>query len=182
MLLDDDLLVRRAQAGWVDAFEQLVRQHRDRVYRVALTLLGSRAEAEDVAQESLVAAWQAMPAFRGDSSVSSWLYRIVVNKSRDAQRRGRAVDLVDLHDEAVAAQLPADPDAGTVAEARARTQALRAAIAALPFDLRAPLVLREFEGCSYDEVAAILGLSGPTVRGRLARARQELVRQLRGWA
>ena len=105
----DDFLVRRAQAGDADAFEALVVRHRDRVFRVALRLTGSPADAEDVAQEALVAAWQALPGFRGDSSVPSWLYRIVVNKARDAQRRSRPLP-VDPHTGGVEDALPRAPD------------------------------------------------------------------------
>ena len=179
----DDYLVQRAQAGYLDAFEELVVRHRDLAYRVALRLLASPAEAEDVAQDSLVQAWQSLPGFRSDADFASWLYRIVVNKSRDAQRRSRTtpapVDLEDLRDPQ---RLPTAPDTAEIVEARRRTAALRRAIAGLPFDLRAPLVLCEFEGCSYTQAADVLGLTEPTMRGRLARARRELVEQMRGWS
>jgi RNA polymerase sigma-70 factor, ECF subfamily len=179
----DDYLVRRAQAGYLDAFEELVVRHRDRAYRVALRLLGSPPEAEDVTQDSLVQAWQALGGFRGDSSFSSWLYRIVVNRSRDAQRRSRTVPLpVDPLDRDVEARLRPVEDSAQVVEAGERVAALRAAVAALPFDLRAPLVLCEFERCSYLEAAEVLGLSEPQVRGRLARARRALVHTMRGWS
>ena len=180
---EDDVLVRRAQAGFADAFEELVVRHRDRTYRVALTLLDSRADAEDVAQESLVQAWTSLHRFRGDSSFTSWLYRIVVNKSRDSQRRARRVpEPVDPQTPGLDEQLVAEPDSALVVEQARRTAALRGVIATLPFELRAPLVLCEFEGCSYLEAAEVLGLPEPTVRGRLARARRELVVQMRGWS
>jgi len=175
--------VHRAQAGYLDAFEELVVRHRDRVYRVALRLLASPADAEDVAQETLVQAWQSLPGFRGEAGFASWLYRIVVNKSRDAQRRrGRAPAPVDPQDADLHLRLPPAPDSADVVEADRRAAALRDVIAGLPFDLRAPLVLCEFEGCSYLEAADVLGLTEPTLRGRLARARRELVQQMRGWS
>lgn len=177
--VDDAFLVARAREGYLDAFENLLKRHRDRTYRIALRLLGNSADAEDVAQDSMVQAWQSLPGFRGDSSFASWLYRIVVNKSRDLQRRSRPV--VPL-DETTATQLSTGPDPAGLVEGRARADALHAAIAALPFDLRAPLVLREFEKRSYVEIAAILGLSETTTRGRLARGRQTLVQQLREWS
>ena len=179
----DAYLVERAQAGYLDAFEELAARHRGRAYRVALRLLESPADAEDVAQESLVQAWQSLPSFRSDASFASWLYRIVVNKSRDVQRHTRtAPQPVDLQDDGLQHCLPATPDSAQVVEADTTTEALRHAIAALPFDLRAPLVLCEFEQCSYVQAAAVLGLSEPTVRGRLTRARRELVQQMRGWS
>ncbi len=179
----DEYLVWRAQAGYLDAFEELVVRHRDRAYRVALRLLGSPADAEDVAQESLVQAWQSLPGFRSDASFASWLYRIMVNKSRDLQRRSRTVPApVDLQDPSEQDRGPTTADSADIVEDDRRTAALRHAIAGLPFDLRAPLVLCEFERCSYTRAAEVLGLSEPTVRGRLARARRELVQQMRGWS
>ena len=128
-------------------------------------------------------AWQSLPSFRSDATFASWLYRIVVNKSRDVQRHTRtAQEPVDLQDDGLQHRLPATPDSAQVVEADRTTEALRDAIAGLPFDLRAPLVLCEFERCSYMEAAAVLGLSEPTVRGRLVRARRELVAQMRGWS
>ena len=182
MRTDDHVLVRRAQAGHVDAFEELVVRYRDAVYRVALRLLGTPADAEDAAQDALVTAWQALPTFRGDSAVSSWLFRIVVNKCYDVQRRSRFVQPVDLQDAGAQAQFPAVVDTGTTVEQQHRVDAVRRALAALPLDLRAPLVLRELEGCSYAEVAEVLGLPEATVRGRLARGRQELVRHVQEWS
>lgn len=179
---DDTFLVRRAQAGYPEAFEALVVRHRDRIYRVALRLTGSPADAEDVAQEAFVAAWQALPGFRGDSSVASWLYRIVVNKARDAQRRHRPVPVDTQRDGTVEAALPSAPDPGQVVEDEEQVAALRRAVARLPFDLRAPLVLHQFEHLSYEQTAQVLGLSESTVRGRLSRGRRELVQQLRGWS
>ena len=177
----DDYLVRRAQAGYLDAFEELVLRHRARAYRVALRLLGQPADAEDVAQDSLVQAWHALPGFRAEASFASWLYRIVINRSRDCARRARPLPVdVSGPDPSPAAGLA--PDAAQLVETAERDAALRAAVAALPFELRAPLVLREFERCSYAEIGEVLGLSGPTVRGRLARARAELLEQMRGWS
>lgn len=179
----DEYLVRRAQAGYLDAFEELVVRHRDRAYRVALRLLASPTEAEDVTQESLVRAWQSLPGFRADSTFASWLYRIVVNKSRDAQRWSRVAPApVDPQEAVLEVGLPPAQDSAQLVVAGQQVAALRAAIAGLPFDLRAPLVLCEFEQCSYLQAAEILGLTEATVRGRLARARKELVQTMRGWS
>lgn len=179
----DEYLVQRAQAGYLDAYEELVVRHRDRAYRLALRLLNSPADAEDVAQDSLVQAWQSLAGFRSEAGFASWLYRIVVNKSRDAQRRRRTVPTpVDPQGSELHSRLSAAPDSADVVEADRRAAALRHVIAGLPYDLRAPLVLCEFEGCSYTQAADVLGLTEPTLRGRLARARRELVQQMRGWS
>lgn len=181
MHTEDAVLVRRAQAGHDEAFEELVVRYRDQAYRVALRLLDRPADAEDAAQEALVTAWRALPGFRGDSAFSSWLYRIVVNRCHDLQRRQRLVRPVDPQDAAASALLPPVADTGETVETRHRVQAVRDALARLPFELRAPLVLRELEGCSYAEVAHVLGLPQATIRGRLARGRRELVGQMQEW-
>ena len=88
---DDAVLVRWSQQGHEDAFELLVRRHRDRAHRTALRLLGDRYGAEDVVQDAFVAAWQALPRFRGDSAFSTWLYRIVTNAALNRAQRDREV-------------------------------------------------------------------------------------------
>lgn len=172
---DDQYLAARARDGHLDAFEILAVRHRDRAYRVALRILGDPHDAEDATQDALIAAWQGLPNFAGDSAFSTWLYRIVVNRCLNASRGRRPTrPLLDL-----------DPPGGSrpeqVVEARAQQTALRQAIAGLPFDQRAPLVLYQFEDFSYEQVAAILNTTPTAVRGRIYRARRELLRAMRGW-
>lgn len=175
--LDDATLVRRAQLGYLDAFELLVRRHRDQVYRVALRMLGSREDAEDAAQEAFVDAFQHLDRFRGDSAVSTWLYRITINRCLQHRRSRRpTVPLPDEH------QLAGGPRPDELAETAGRREALLEAIARLPMDQRAALVLHQFERLSYEDAADVLEVSVSTVRGRIARARQQLLHQLRGWA
>ena len=172
---DDAYLVGRVQAGYVDAFELLVQRHRDRVFRVALRLLGDSQDAADAAQEAFIDAWRALPRFRQDSSFVTWLHRIVVNRCLQHQRRPR--DRVGLPDGDVAGG--AQP--AQVVEERMQAAALREAIAALPTEQRLPLVLVEFGGFTYEETAAILSVPPATVRGRLFRARKGLVEAMRQW-
>jgi RNA polymerase sigma factor (sigma-70 family) len=172
---DDDWLVDRARSGSVDAFEALARRHRDRVYRTALRLTGNSYDAEDVAQEALVQAWQRLDTFRGDSAFATWLYRIVVTRAYNVRRSTRRMELVDEVPETAA------PGADRVVEERQQRHDLAEAIAALPFDRRAPLVLHQFEGLSYDEIAVVLEVSTATVRMRLFRARRELADRMRDW-
>ncbi len=171
---DDAYLVGRVQAGYVDAFELLVERHRDRVFRVALRLLGDRQDAADAAQEAFIDAWRALPRFRQDSSFLTWLHRIVVN--RCLQRR-RPRDPIGLP----GGDVPGGAQPAQVVEERMQAAALRAAIAALPTELRLPLVLVEFGGFTYEETAAILSVPPATVRGRLFRARKGLVEAMRQW-
>ncbi len=94
--VDDGYLVRRAQEGYVDAYAELVHRHGQLAYRVALRLLGNHHDAEDVAQEALVTAWQQLPRFKANSSFSTWLYQIVTRKAMNRITRTRATESLDL--------------------------------------------------------------------------------------
>ena len=173
----DTWLVRKAgREGSIEAYEVLVRRHRDRIYRIALRMLGNPDDAEDIAQDVVLQLWTALAGFVGDSSFTTWLYRIVVNRCLNHIKRRR-------HDEPLPdPDLATSPGADTQAVARGHARAAMAAVTALPPELRAPIVLVEIEQLSYQEVATILNLPEPTVRGRLHRARRQLVDTLREWA
>jgi RNA polymerase sigma-70 factor, ECF subfamily len=175
--VSDGYLVARARDGYLDAYEMLVQRHSAMAYRVALRLCGDHYDAQDIAQEAFIAAWQNLDRFRADSSFSTWLYQIVTRRSLNKVSRGRVADLVNLLDEA------ADPD--TEPDARAeRNQAVDAvtdALATLPFPQRTVIVLHHFEGLSYAEVAKVTGSSVPAVRSHLFRARRTLGKTLEEW-
>ena len=173
--VDDRILVQAAKAGDLDAFETLVRRYQGAVYRVALGLLGSDADAQDVTQDTFVRAWQALGRFRGDSAVGTWLYRIVTRRCLDllAARRPTAA-LEERH--AAAAGDPA-----VAAEQRERLHAVTRELAALPADQRAALVLREFEGLSYEQIADVLDTMVPAIKGRIHRARLTILKQTAAW-
>ncbi|GAA4299217.1 RNA polymerase sigma factor [Actinokineospora soli] len=156
-----------------DAFDELVREHTDRMYRVALRVCGDPAEAEDVVQDAWIAAWRALPTFRGEAKVSTWLYRIVSNTAVAHVRRRRAV--VPLDSVEVVDQRPTPEGRTLLAE---RAAAVHRAIAALEPTQRVPLVLREFEGLSYAEVAEVLGVDVAVLHRRLHRARVALLAKL----
>jgi len=172
----DAQLVSRAKTGRLDAFEELVRRHRTGVYRVALRMLGSPDDAEDVAQDAFVRAWQALPRFRADSSFSTWLHRIVVNRCLNIRRDSRQTEPLPQSKEDPSYQ----PE--RVVEARNQLAAAARAIASLDPAHRAAFVLREFEGFSYGEIAAILHVTVPAVKGRIHRTRLELVELMREWS
>jgi RNA polymerase sigma-70 factor (ECF subfamily) len=168
-------LVSRAQAGRLDAFEELVRRHRLGTYRVALRMLGNETDAEDAAQDAFVQAWRNLAGFRADAAFSTWMYRIVSNRCLNMLRARRRTE-----------PLPEDREAPTsrpdrIAEGRWQVEDLARAIARLTPEQRAPLVLRELEGCSYEEIADALDLSMSAVKSRLHRARLELVAAMRSW-
>lgn len=174
--LDDAYLIKQARIGSTEAFEVLVYRYRERIYRVALRMVGEPHSAEDVAQDALVSAWRGLDRFRGEAEFSTWLHRIVLNSALNHINRRR------LHGELTGDE-PLDPakQPERMVEASHREEALRAAVSALPFDQRAPLVLYQFEGHSYEQTAEILQISEATVRGRIYRARRALIESMKDW-
>jgi RNA polymerase sigma-70 factor, ECF subfamily len=173
----DGYLVARAQEGYLDAYEMLVQRHSAMAYRVALRLCGNHHDAQDIAQEALIAAWENLARFRAGSSFSTWLYQIVTRRALNKVTRSRGADLVDLLEEV------ADPVAGPAAQAERNlaVDAVTDALAALPFAQRAVVVLHHFEGLSYAEVAEVTRSTVPAVRSHLFRARRTLGLKLEEW-
>ncbi|MFP5021568.1 RNA polymerase sigma factor [Pseudonocardia phyllosphaerae] len=172
----DAWLVDKAKAGSVEAFEVLIRRHRDRIYRIALRMLGSPHDAEDLTQEVVIQLWTALAGFAGNSLFTTWLYRVVVNRCLSTIRRRREDDPLTDPD------VVTTPGADAEALARDRLRAVTAAIMNLTPEQRAALVLVDIEQLGYDEAASVLGVSEPTLRGRLFRARQQLADTMREWA
>jgi RNA polymerase sigma-70 factor, ECF subfamily len=168
-------LVSRAQAGRLDAFEELVRRHRLGTYRVALRMLGDEGDAEDATQDAFVQAWRNLAGFRADAAFSTWMYRIVTNRCLNMLRARRRTSPLPEDREAPASR----PD--RIAEGRWQVEDLKRAIGRLTPEQRAPLVLRELEGCSYEEIAEVLDVSISAVKSRLHRARLELLAAMRAW-
>ena len=171
----DGDLVSRAQSGQLDAFEELVRKHRLATYRVALRMLADESDAEDATQDAFVQAWRNLGGFRADAAFSTWMYRVVTNRCLNMLRARRRTEPLPDDREAPASR----PD--RIAEARWQVEDLKLAILRLTPEQRAPLVLRELQGCSYEEIAAALDLSIPAVKSRLHRARLELVSAMGPW-
>lgn len=174
---DEAWLVGLAQRGDLDAFEALVRRHRLRVYRVALRILGDPAEAEDAAQDAFVQAWQALERFRGDAAFGTWMYRVVTNRCLSRLRDRRPANPLPK-----AELLPAPcTDTADSAVARVQLEAVKRSVGNLTPEQRAPWVLRELEGLTYEQIADALDLSLSAVKARIHRARQEILHDLRGW-
>jgi RNA polymerase sigma-70 factor (ECF subfamily) len=172
----DRWLVGKASNGDIDAFELLVHRHRRRVYPIALRIVGNPQDAEDVTQDVFVQVWATLAGFLGNSTFTTWLYRMVVNRSLNHRQRGRTTQPL-LDRDPRSGEEPADE-----VIAAERVSATAHAIAELPADQRAVFVLYQLEGLSYAEICGVLRLPEPTVRGRLSRARRTLVDQLRDWA
>ncbi|HEX8094826.1 RNA polymerase sigma factor [Jatrophihabitans sp.] len=174
---DDGYLVRRAQEGYLDAYAELVNRHSLLAYRVALRILGHQQDAEDVAQDALVTAWQQLPQFRGESSFSTWLYRIVTRRAVNRINRDRRHNSTD-----VLTEVADDSSRTEIAFERNETvDAVTRAIQALPPTQRVVVVLHHLEGLSYADVAAITASSVPAVRTQLYRARRALGSALADW-
>jgi RNA polymerase sigma-70 factor (ECF subfamily) len=177
--------IERLQQRDERAFNQLVEAHERRVFGLVLRMLGNRAEAEDMVQEVFVQVFKAIDTFRGDSKLSTWVYRIAVNlcKNRSKylhRRKAEAQDELDLSFERRSLQ---DARGVTAGEASTPDQVLqglqaehivRLAISQLEPDFREVLVLRDVEELTYEEIMAITGLPEGTVKSRIHRARSML--------
>ncbi len=179
-------LIQRCAAGEQTACAELVAGHERMVYTLALNLLGDRDEALDLSQDVFLRVFRTLQGFRGQSSLKTWIYRIVINQARNRQRfwrRRRRGDQVSL-DQHVAehGELTQPGDGTSPDRALARKELasrLWRAMNDLPFDQRSVVVLREIDGLSYDEIAFSLGVAVGTVKSRLTRARQALRQELR---
>ncbi|SIN27556.1 RNA polymerase sigma factor SigM [Micromonospora cremea] len=169
-------LLRAHVTGDRDAFAELFHRHRDRLWAVALRTLGDREEAADALQDALLSAHRAAGRFRGDSAVTTWLHRIVVNACLDRIRRRQAHPTVPLPDGNRAGDGPGTRGVEPAAPAQDHDTALvvREALAALPIEQRAALVLVDVQGYPVAEVARILGVAEGTVKSRCARGRARL--------
>ncbi|RZT81794.1 RNA polymerase ECF family sigma subunit [Micromonospora violae] len=169
-------LLRAHVAGDRDAFAELFHRHRDRLWAVALRTLGDREEAADALQDALLSAHRAAGRFRGDSAVTTWLHRIVVNACLDRIRRRQAHPTVPLPDGNRAEDGSGTGGLEPAAPAADHDTVLvvREALAALPVEQRAALVLVDVEGYPVAEVARILGVAEGTVKSRCARGRARL--------
>jgi RNA polymerase sigma-70 factor (ECF subfamily) len=164
--------VRLAQQGDRRAFEALVRAHQDRIYRHLLHMTGSREEALELAQETFIKAWQALPSWRPEAQFHTWLFRIASNAALDALRRRRTVEFVALDEDYDTPAHGPGPEAQLLA--KQRVAAVDVALGRLSADQREIVLLREVEGLSYGELAATLDIDEGTVKSRLARARAAL--------
>ncbi|MGH3478417.1 MAG: RNA polymerase sigma factor SigM [Nocardioidaceae bacterium] len=167
---DDATLMRRHVEGDPDAFGEIVRRHRDRLWAVAIRTLGNPEDAADALQDALVNAFRRAGSFRAESAVTTWLHRIVVNACIDRVRRTAARPAVVLADDFDVASSAHDP--GTQTALRLDVEA---ALATLPDEQRVPLVLVDMEGYPVSEVADMLGCPVGTVKSRCARARARLL-------
>jgi RNA polymerase sigma-70 factor (ECF subfamily) len=177
--LDDEVLVDRSRGRDRAAFEELVRRYADRLYAVVLRLCTDAHEAEEVTQEAFLRAWRGIERFEDRSQFFTWLYRIGVNEAkRRSQRRPPAGQVLSLDQDPVAEA----PDWSEAPELRAEQgdvrRVLEQTVRTLPPDYRAPLILRDVEGLSTAEAAAIMEIGEAAFKSRLHRARLAVRRAL----
>lgn len=174
--LREQAWIAAARAGDQDAFAELVRLYEKRVLALTLRMCKNQEDAAEAAQEAFLAAWQGLKSFRGDSSFSTWLYRLASNACVDLLRReGKRRAAVSLDDEDLNLDVPAPiPSPQEEAERRELREQIEEGLRALPPEYRAALVLREIQQLRYDEIGEALGLDIGTVKSRISRGRKKL--------
>jgi RNA polymerase sigma-70 factor (ECF subfamily) len=170
--VDDRELLAAHVAGDPDAFTTLVERHRDRLWAVALRTTGNPEEAADALQDALISAYRRADQFRGDSAVTTWLHRIVVNASLDRLRKVRPTVPLPEYD------TPATQDHRDRIDERVTQLTVLQALAELPPEQRDALIAVDLEGYSVEEAAALLGCPTGTIKSRCARARAKLAEGL----
>lgn len=187
-------LIEACQRGDREAFRQLFELHRDRVWSVALHFIGDEAAARDITQQVFLKLFTAIGQYRGEAGFSTWLYRMVANACLDEQRRRRRFLSFDLFkggdehnseknvmNERQARQFDPAPKALAQEDQQANLEvsaAVKSAVKELKPKLRIAILLKYFEGLSYEEIAQVLGCSTGTVASRLNRGHKELARRL----
>jgi RNA polymerase sigma-70 factor, ECF subfamily len=172
---DDRKLMRLHVAGDPNAFEELVRRHRDRLWAIALRTMGEPEEAADALQDALLSAFRRAASYRGEAAVTTWLYRIVVNACMDRHRRRKVRQAEPLpSQEDRMAELGVESQADPAELLETRSTVLEA-LEQLNPEQRAAIVLVDMEGYSVQEAASILECAEGTVKSRCARGRARLV-------
>jgi RNA polymerase sigma-70 factor (ECF subfamily) len=176
----DEELVEACQAGESSAFDVLVARWEDKIRGAAFRLLGSEEEARDAAQEAFLKAYRGLPSFKREARFSSWLYQIAVNLCRDRLRRrkGRRLVSLDALEEVGPVLAAREPAAHDLAEEIDLRRAVRRAIGALPEEQREVVILKEYQGLTFLEIAQALELPVSTVKTRLYRGLGQLRLQL----
>ncbi len=182
MLSTDEELVARSVRGDADSFNELILRWERPIYALAYRTIGREEDARDVCQETFLRAFRALPAFRGQAKFSSWLYRIALNLCRDWLRRERRAPLTQFDDnadpfEALAAAEPSESIEDLVAR-RELTLAVERVMARLPDEQRTAIVLKEYHGLTFQEIADLMSCPLSTVKTRLYQGLAVLRRDL----
>ena len=182
MTWTDEELVARSQRGDVDSFNQLILRWERPIYALAYRVIGREEEARDVCQEAFLRAFRALPGFKGQAKFSSWLYRITLNLCRDWIRKQRRAPVSQMPEdmdvlEMAAAQGPVESIEDLVAR-RELSAVVEEAMALLPDEQRTAIILKEYHGMTFQEIADLQGCPLSTVKTRLYQGLSVLRRQL----
>lgn len=182
MELDERKLIERASGGDSAAFNYLMETHERRMYAVALRMCGNREDAQDCLQEAMLRIYRALNGFKGQSTFSTWVYRITMNTCLDELRRKKNKQNASLDSLLDAGWSPKDEDNTPEKHAiqREMKERLHNAIRDLPEDMRSAVVLRDIHGLSYDEIAQTLNINVGTIKSRISRGREKLRAELKG--
>ena len=178
----DELLLRKAQRGDPEAFEQLITPLEQLIWRICWHYTGNRESAEDCGQETMIRIWRSLDSYRGDCALESWVYRIAANCCMDylrKKKRDKSVSMEPMQEQGFD---PADPSPGTEEQVVAADEQkrLREAITMLPEDQREALIMTQLEKVPYEEAAKLLGVSEGTIKSRVNRAKARLKEILTG--
>lgn len=178
----DEQIVERALTGDAEAFGEIVQRWERRIFVLSFGMLGREEDARDATQETFLAAFRNLRAFRGEAKVSSWLHRIAVNQCITRQRRAkvRSESALETEEEKNAANFaaPIRHSPARVAEGREASAAVRLAVNSLPVELRQVVVMKEFEELTFKEIADALDVPLSTVKSRLYTALKQLQMRL----
>ncbi len=181
MEIDEKKLIERASGGNAAAFNELMARHEHQMYAVALRMCANREDAQDCLQEAMLRVYRAISGFKGQSSFSTWLYRITMNTCLDELRRKKNKQNTSLDGLLDQGWSPTEGSAGPEQEAlRSELRdKMGGAIRQLPEDMRVAIVLRDMQGLTYDEIAQVTQVSVGTVKSRISRGREKLREKLR---
>ncbi|NLM44449.1 MAG: sigma-70 family RNA polymerase sigma factor [Clostridiales bacterium] len=182
----EKLLVYRSKKGDIDAFEELIYNYEKKAYNIAYRIMGNEEDAKDMAQEAFIKIYKSIGNFRGDSTFSTWLYRIVTNVCLDELRKRKKNNTVPL-------EMSIESEKGTaivelsaeketpedIYEQVEKKQLIQSAISSLSEDYKTVIILRDVQGFSYEEIATMLNCSLGTIKSRINRARNLLKDKLR---
>ena len=177
----EDKLISRAAAGDGAAFSELMTMHEKRMYAVALRMCANREDAQDCLQDAMLRVYRSIGGFKGQSSFSTWVYRITMNPCLEELRRRKTRSASSLDTMLEGGWSPTDGENGPEKQAVASEQrrVLNSAIADLPEDMRSAIVLRDVQGFSYEEIAEMLEVNIGTIKSRISRGREKLRQILR---
>ena len=171
----DQQLVERVLDGNKNAFDLLVLRYQNRVAAMVARIIRDQKEVEDVCQEAFIKAYKALPLFRGDSAFYTWLYRIAINTAKNyLVAKSRRPPDVDIDVSETTSLLKSTNGPETEFEEERLSQVVELAISKLPQDLKSAIIMREYEGMSYEDISVILECPVGTVRSRIFRARKSI--------